>query len=353
MAVPSSGPLELRGDINLEINGNVTDTNVALHQLSLDAGFSTPDAMSDFYGYSSVVPPSVTTNSATNVGCTSITLNGNITDTGGENVSRGFYFGTNCTTSTSNTKYTLAGTQGTGTYLCTRTGLPNGTAYYYWAWGCNSAGETIAAKVNTGTGYPPYTPPAVFGGNAGTSIDYLAWTNIGDGCMNLKVHAGYRNPYNNGRVYTANCSRYGTLSQLTECCSPDIFCDIQTYCSFGTSQMWAHGIQNFGCSCTYTSMRTDNALCPGGGNIRICTQDFFSFNGEACTSQPYSNTFSYCRNVTGCAQCTTIGVCYEDNCFNSTNSGLEQCVYLAHSCARCSPGYQLGHTRGFDVLMCT
>ena len=86
MAVPSSGPLQLRGDINLEVNGNVTDTNVALHQLSIDAGFSSPDAMSDFYGYSSVVPPSVTS-SPSSFSNSVMTTNGNVTDTGGEDVS--------------------------------------------------------------------------------------------------------------------------------------------------------------------------------------------------------------------------------------------------------------------------
>ena len=55
MAVPSSGQLRLRADINQEINGNDTDTNVSLGTLSDDAGFDAPDTMSDFYGYSSNV----------------------------------------------------------------------------------------------------------------------------------------------------------------------------------------------------------------------------------------------------------------------------------------------------------
>ena len=52
MAVPSSGPLRLRADIALEVDGSATGTNVSLGTLSDTAGFSAPDAMSDFYSYS-------------------------------------------------------------------------------------------------------------------------------------------------------------------------------------------------------------------------------------------------------------------------------------------------------------
>ncbi len=50
MAVPSSGELELYGDIGTELG--VAQSNVTLHGMSQTAGFSTPDAMSEFYGYS-------------------------------------------------------------------------------------------------------------------------------------------------------------------------------------------------------------------------------------------------------------------------------------------------------------
>ena len=59
MAVPSSGQLRLRADIALEVDGDATGTNVSLGTLSNDAGFTDPDNMSEFYGYSSVTAPSV------------------------------------------------------------------------------------------------------------------------------------------------------------------------------------------------------------------------------------------------------------------------------------------------------
>lgn len=56
MAVPSSGPLQLYGDIGTELG--VAQSNVSLHSMSQTAGFSTPDAMSEFYGYNPVQEPS-------------------------------------------------------------------------------------------------------------------------------------------------------------------------------------------------------------------------------------------------------------------------------------------------------
>lgn len=50
MAVPSSGPLQLYGDIGTELG--VAQSNVSLHGMSQTAGFTTPDEMSEFYGYS-------------------------------------------------------------------------------------------------------------------------------------------------------------------------------------------------------------------------------------------------------------------------------------------------------------
>ena len=54
MSVPSSGPLKLRGDIALEVDGSATGTNVSLRTLSNSAGFTSPDAMREFYGYTSI-----------------------------------------------------------------------------------------------------------------------------------------------------------------------------------------------------------------------------------------------------------------------------------------------------------
>ena len=54
MAVKLSGQLSLRYDIAAEVNG--ASSNISLRGLSAAAGFSTQDAMSEFYGYSATPP---------------------------------------------------------------------------------------------------------------------------------------------------------------------------------------------------------------------------------------------------------------------------------------------------------
>lgn len=51
MALPSSGPLSL-GDIAGELGLSLS--NLSLRDMSSTAGFSTPDAVSEFYGYSAI-----------------------------------------------------------------------------------------------------------------------------------------------------------------------------------------------------------------------------------------------------------------------------------------------------------
>jgi hypothetical protein len=162
MAVPSSGELKLWQAIwNDELGGSKGQNS--LHSASVYAGFDTPDAMGDFYGFSDVEVPTIATNSETSVGSSGFTANGNVTNTGNGTVTRGFYMGTNSSNpGTGNPKYTLPGTTtNTGTFSCAFTGLSSLTTYYYWAWGSNSAGETISSKETVTTTAPPFTPQYV------------------------------------------------------------------------------------------------------------------------------------------------------------------------------------------------
>ena len=78
MAVPSSGPLQLYGDIGTELG--VAQSNVSLHGMSQTAGFTTPDAMSEFYGYS---PSTCLDPFGDGSGISLYKLNGNATDESG------------------------------------------------------------------------------------------------------------------------------------------------------------------------------------------------------------------------------------------------------------------------------
>lgn len=196
MAVPNTGELKLWSDIwNDEIGGD--QGNNSLHSASVYAGFSTPDAMSDFYGWSDVIPPSVTTNAITNNCPSCQTINATVTSTGGENVTRGFYHGI-CYLIGGNPLYTLAGTQGTGAYSCTRTGLSCGTCYFNWAYACNSAGTSIGARQGATVPYPPFTPTYVYAASNWQTPGPTDYPQINSGGgPNYKQYA---NPYSGGLV---------------------------------------------------------------------------------------------------------------------------------------------------------
>lgn len=162
MPVPSSGQLRLRADINQEVNGNDTDDNVSLGTLSNEAGFTEPDEMSEFYGYTSCTAPSVTTNSMSSVSYTSMTANGNVTaDNGCTVTERGFYLGTNGSSPTNNTKYTSG--SGTGSYSRGIGGLNAQQTYYCWAYATNSAGTAYGSRQQATTLTPAtYTVRATY-----------------------------------------------------------------------------------------------------------------------------------------------------------------------------------------------
>ena len=155
MPVPSSGQLRLRGDINLEINGNDTDTNVSLGALSNEAGFTEPDTMSEFYGYANVTAPTVSVTNS-NVTTSSIRIIGTLTNNGNESISTSnmrIYFGTN-SSHLSNPQYTVtlnSGTSGASgsTYRRDFSGLSAGTTYYYAFKATNSVATATATGART------------------------------------------------------------------------------------------------------------------------------------------------------------------------------------------------------------
>jgi len=202
MAVPSSGELELRGDIALEIYGNSTGNNISLGAMSDLAGFASPDAMTDFYGYSSSVAPSVTTNNISNVSYTTLTLNGNVTSDGGATVTeRGFYFGTNSSSPTNNTKYTVGGT--TGSYTNNRTGLSMITTYYCWSFATNSQGTTYGSRAQAST-IAAFAPTFASGGT--NAYAYISSFYSNSQTISHFVNKDYLNPM------TGSYTSYGAVT---------------------------------------------------------------------------------------------------------------------------------------------
>ena len=189
MALQSSGAISIN-DIRTELG----ETTGSLRSLSATAGFSSPDAISEFYGYSGVTAPSVTTSAASSVGVSSATLNGNVTADGGATVTaRGFYFGTNSNV-TSNPTYGSG--SGTGAFSLNRTGLSSSTTYYFAAYATNSAGTTVGSTLNLTT----QTPVSVY--NTGSSFQvYTEGPRVwGPSYYTFNSGSIYTSPYPNGNV---------------------------------------------------------------------------------------------------------------------------------------------------------
>ena len=112
--------------------------------------------MSEFYGYTACVAPSVTTNTSTSVGSGSFVANGNLTNLGGSGCNQtdhGFYVGTS-TNYSSNTKHSLGARTTTGTFAKTITGLSSSSTYRVFAYSTNAVGETVGGMVTTTTALP-------------------------------------------------------------------------------------------------------------------------------------------------------------------------------------------------------
>ena len=163
MTIPSSGPLNLRATINQEINQNNTATNVSLRGLSAQASKSIPDAMSEFYGYSSVTAPSVSTVSATSIGTSSFTARGSCSVIAGGVTARGFKWmsGNQSRTTLINSGNTTNAGSGTGSFSAGIGGLSHTTTYSYVAWAENAAGRTYASNTAALTTTTPVTPPSI------------------------------------------------------------------------------------------------------------------------------------------------------------------------------------------------
>lgn len=149
MPIVSSGEIQLIADIAGEFT-SLGSSDVSLTAARDAAGLADGQVqMTQFYGLSDAVAPSVTVSSSTSISASGFTANGNVTDDGGASVTeRGFYIGTS-TTATSNTKYTVSGT--TGAYSYSITGLSSSTTYYVFAFVTNSAGTTITNYTSTST----------------------------------------------------------------------------------------------------------------------------------------------------------------------------------------------------------
>lgn len=127
--------------------------------------------------------PTITTSAATDIQVSSATLNGVVSNSGGENNVVGFNYGT--TTSYGSTTTTLSGKTTGDSFSIPIGGLTHGATYHFRAFGTNSAG-TGNGLDQTFTTLPD--PPTSFTATAGNQQNVLSWTK-GTGATNTIVRS--------------------------------------------------------------------------------------------------------------------------------------------------------------------
>jgi len=284
MPVPSSGQLRLRADINQEINGNDTDDNVSLGTLSNDAGFSEPDSMSEFYSYSSVVPPTIgsvnffTANPDGRIG-----IYGILNSTGGGAVTAyGIKVGTSSDINNATT-YQHGTSWGIYSYKYPdATGFSNNTTYHGWIYATNSAGTTnvYAGSVTIPAPYVPITAS-----NISISGDQNIYT-YANGCKNNIINSLVQTHFNTtAQTQTYNYYQKYTTTYLNTCpnqCRKDYSGSLQGYQSatYTRSFEWNYN----GAGGAYQSCD----LCVVKSSIPTTTENILVFTKSGYTTRQYT-----------------------------------------------------------------
>jgi hypothetical protein len=147
-----------------------------------------------------VVAPTVTTQAATNIGCTSFTANGSITATGGENChTRGFCYmvgdSGDPTTANSTVYDNGGGSYGIGVYSKSISSLSCNVTYRVRAYAINSVGTGYGTTVSVTTGSPGITDnPDIYdfgilevNTTSNTTINYFTITNTGNCAVDVTI----------------------------------------------------------------------------------------------------------------------------------------------------------------------
>lgn len=304
MAVPNSGELELRNDIGNEVYGNVTGSDISLHDMSEYAGFSTPDAMSDFYGWSNIELPAVS--GIALLGCsTSVVSVKAVADSDGNDPTAcfGFIGGVN-TNILTNPKICVGGPSlvNCSCYIGSFTGLQYYRTHYFWAFACNSLGQVTDGCIAVRTKAPPFTPLYFEFAQPNSSAAF----DLTGPSQDVEMSGWVINPY------TAETTKMYSSGNCTGDCMP--------FKNFGN-------VNCFPCQCFTNASRTvacngKNKLCGrvgdvflyafGGEDIRfeysMRANQYARYTSVGDTAAFSPNTFT--NQITTCCDCVTTNCTY-------------------------------------------
>jgi len=156
----------------------------------------------------SAIAPTLTTDAEDTVTTTSANINGDITDTGGENANeRGFAWGTNSGLSGGDTATTTEfGSFGTGTFSDALSSLSPNTTYYFRAYAANTVGTSTGSILNFTTSVSVQTVSTDNESGVGASAATLNGTVSDNGGEDATQH---------GFAYSTNSSLSSGVSTST------------------------------------------------------------------------------------------------------------------------------------------
>lgn len=286
MPVTSSGEIALIADIEAEFDQTGTE-DISLFQARTDAGLSSGEvAMTDFYGLSDSVAPSVSNYTVNAVNYQQMRVYGNVTSDGGAPVTqRGFYFGTSSNYA-NNPKYSVG--SGTGIFNRYFTGLSGSTTYYYTSYAINSVGETRSATASRSTSA---TPIFVYG-NWGYSSGGSAGANLG--------------PFS-GTTYWGSWSARFTVTSTTLPSNGYIPSNSPVICGNTANSFYGASYATANCKAVPTQING------GPVNQQVSTSSNIYFSGSVTTrpsgSHSYASAYisgNYVLSLTGSARTFTI-----------------------------------------------
>lgn len=318
MALQTSGPialfLEIRAEEIVKTPG-LSATDFGLREVSAAAGFTEPDLMSEFYGYSSVTPivwTAAPIELSKNDVSINIRQNANTYDKGnGTITSKGFYYGTS-TNIASATKVQVTTANDTNQFDRNFTGLSGGTTYRFWAYAINDVGETISPRRDIAT------LPTIPVSNVGS------WTG--------GIYAS-GNPWSASASYSAYLNAWGQATSSSCYQHPYYGLTCPDVRSIGVDGLWNAGNLNYNAG--FFSRRANNTTTVNRRELSFyawCGGDIYG-GGSATSWQPYhlAGNNSYVSNMSSMSPYYSGNGCgnnfrdYGDGYNNDANA----CIYHA------------------------
>lgn len=289
MALPSSGPLSIN-DIRTELGVS----SGSLRTLSANAGFSSPDSISEFYGYSAV-PPAYLSVSVAESSATFATSDGNALNTFNYSTSQSVSGGGYCSGGTGTTSGTLTSGSSSYTWYSFSAGQPAGGAY------SNGCGVTCTSTVSASkSGYTSGSNSISISGTYPSAQNVCTWSPSS-------------NP--SGASYDSSPSCYITCPTCVTCSPGTSSCSVSLSASvtrYPGSPAWGST------GSPSSSLYIGSGTCSNGNTLTNsipATTTYYPINSSASITQVPNSASSGTNAVTG-------GLCSLSWTYPSANIGL-------------------------------